>query len=254
MRCFPAPPRPSPDATAPFADCEARLPICRTAGLRRALPAAHPSHRAQLSAKGKNNSPTAEPGDVGSPWAIGAKEGGHTAIHPRSWARLRTFAASSMRAAKTRASRSRWTSPSSVRPTIPGSASIRSGSSKRPDGTIQYAENPPKKYQDIYPLDFREHATGAASGTDCCAMSSSSGSTQGVRIFRVDNPHTKAFPFWEWVIAGDQARISRRDLPGRGLHAARASCSAWRSSASRSPTPTSPGATRSRSSRSTSTS
>jgi starch synthase (maltosyl-transferring) len=66
----------------------------------------------------------------------------------------------------------------------------------RPDGTIQYAENPPKKYQDIYPINFETDDWQALWRR--CATCSSTGSTQGVRIFRVDNPHTKAFAFWEW--------------------------------------------------------
>jgi starch synthase (maltosyl-transferring) len=69
----------------------------------------------------------------------------------------------------------------------------------RPDGTIQYAENPPKKYQDIYPFHFESEAWRSC-GTSC-ATSSRSGSQKGVRVFRVDNPHTKPLPFWEWCIA-----------------------------------------------------
>ena len=89
---------------------------------------------------------------------------------------------------------------------------------KRPDGTIQYAENPPKKYQDIYPFDFESE--------DWAGMWEELKSVflywigQGVTIFRVDNPHTKAFPFWEWVIAEIKRDHPRSPLSRRGLHAA----------------------------------
>jgi glycosidase len=96
--------------------------------------------------------------------------------------------------------------------------SIRSGSAWRPDGTIKYAENPPKKYQDIYPFDFESRATGRRCGTSC-KRRVRFWIAQGVRIFRVDNPHTKPFAFWEWLIARGQARAPRRDLPRRGVHA-----------------------------------
>ena len=75
----------------------------------------------------------------------------------------------------------------------------------RPDGTIQYAENPPKKYQDIYPLDFECADVARRCGTRC-STSPCSGSTTACAVFRVDNPHTKPFPFWEWLIAEVQQR------------------------------------------------
>ena len=79
---------------------------------------------------------------------------------------------------------------------------------RRPDGTLKYAENPPKKYQDIYNVNWDSPRTGAASGRRC-STSSCTGSTHGVRVFRVDNPHTKPLPFWEWLIA----RGPRRSTP-----------------------------------------
>ena len=88
---------------------------------------------------------------------------------------------------------------------------------RRPDGTLKYAENPPKKYQDIYNVDCRRPRTGAACGRRC-ATSCCSGSTTACAIFRVDNPHTKPLPFWEWLIARGPRRAPRRDLPGRGVH------------------------------------
>ena len=90
---------------------------------------------------------------------------------------------------------------------------------KRPDGTIQYAENPPKKYQDIYPFDFETEAWQELWQELRSVFVF--WIEQGVRIFRVDNPHTKAFPFWEWVIGEIKAQSSRRALscpkrsPGR---------------------------------------
>ena len=88
----------------------------------------------------------------------------------------------------------------------------------RPDGSVQYAENPPKKYQDIYPFDF-ESDDWRACGRSSRAWSSS-GSLRASCIFRVDNPHTKPFGFWEWLITRGEARQSRRDLSRRGVHAA----------------------------------
>ena len=86
----------------------------------------------------------------------------------------------------------------------------------RPDGSIQYAENPPKHYQDIYPLDFECEDWPALWEALLEVVRFWIG--QGVRIFRVDNPHTKPFAFWEWLIAEVVARAPRHDLPGRGLH------------------------------------
>ena len=114
----------------------------------------------------------------------------------------------------------------------------------RPDGTIAYAENPPKKYQDIYPIAFDADMDGPdhRDRCGCCGY----WMDHGVRIFRVDNPHTKPVVFWERVIARHQPHRPRRDLPGRGVHPPRDDAHPRRRSASSSPTPTSPGATPSR--------
>ena len=91
---------------------------------------------------------------------------------------------------------------------------------KRPDGSIQYAENPPKKYQDIYPLDFE--SSNWRGLWDALKDVFTFWMSRACAIFRVDNPHTKAFPFWEWVIPRDQSGSTqmccfwRRRLPGRG--------------------------------------
>ena len=87
----------------------------------------------------------------------------------------------------------------------------------RPDGTIQYAENPPKKYQDIYPFDFESEDWQALWDELKSVFEFWVG--HGVKIFRVDNPHTKPFAFWEWCIARAEAEASRADLPRRGVHA-----------------------------------
>jgi len=146
--------------------------------------------------KGRNNAEQAAPGDVGSPWAIGGEEGGHTAIHPdlgtfEDFDRLVASAGDlGLEVAMDLAYQ--------CSPDHPWVREHPEWFRHRPDGTIQYAENPPKKYQDIYPLDFetpdwRGLWEGLRSVVD-------SWIGHGVRIFRVDNPHTKAFPFWEWMI------------------------------------------------------
>jgi starch synthase (maltosyl-transferring) len=146
--------------------------------------------------KGKNNTTNAEPDDVGSPWAIGGPEGGHKSIHPQ----LGTL--EDFRRPVTRALELNMQIALDIAfqasPDNPYVSEHEQWFRKRPDGTIQYAENPPKKYQDIYPFDFES--------ADWFEMWKELKSIfvywieQGVRIFRVDNPHTKAFPFWQWCI------------------------------------------------------
>ena len=146
--------------------------------------------------KGKNNSVVAAPGDEGSPWAIGSDEGGHTAIHP-SLGTLADFAAlvESARELKMEVA---LDIAFQCAPDHPWVTEHPEFFKKRPDGSIQYAENPPKKYQDIYPLDFE--SSNWQGLWDALKGVFSFWIGQGVRIFRVDNPHTKAFPFWQWVI------------------------------------------------------
>ena len=204
-------------------------------GLRHRLPAADPSHR-QANRKGRNNSVHAEPGDVGSPWAIGsagrARRGAPGAGHDR---RLRRLRGSGRRPA---AWRSRWISRCSAHPTTRGSTEHPEWFTARPDGTIAYAENPPKKYQDIYPLNFDNDPAGIYAEVLRVVRF---WIEHGVRIFRVDNPHTKPLNFWDWLIGGQGDRPGRA-FPGRGVHPARDACTGWPGSASPSPTPTSPGA------------
>ncbi|MGC1295284.1 MAG: alpha-1,4-glucan--maltose-1-phosphate maltosyltransferase, partial [Alloacidobacterium sp.] len=179
-----------------FKDVEARLGYIADMGFDvMYLPPIHPI--GQGFRKGKNNSVTAEPGDVGSPWAIGSEAGGHTAIHPELGTSedFRHLVAK----AKSVGLEIALDIAFQCSPDHPWVKEHPQWFKHRADGSIQYAENPPKKYQDIYPLDFEsEDWTGlwdALKGVFVFWIE------QGVRIFRVDNPHTKAFPFWEWAIA-----------------------------------------------------
>ena len=147
--------------------------------------------------KGPNNTLDPDPEDPGVPWAIGSQEGGHKSIHPE----LGTL--DDFRSLLDRASESGLEIALDIAfqcsPDHPWVTEHPKWFKARPDGTIQYAENPPKKYQDIYPLDFE---TSDPEGLWSALKDVfDHWIEQGVRIFRVDNPHTKAFPFWEWVIA-----------------------------------------------------
>ncbi|MBV9082145.1 MAG: alpha-1,4-glucan--maltose-1-phosphate maltosyltransferase, partial [Acidobacteriaceae bacterium] len=178
-----------------FADCEARLPYVSEMGFDVVyFPPVHPI--GLTFRKGKNNSVTATAGDTGSPWAIGSAEGGHKSIHAQLGS-LDDFRRLVKRAAEF-GIQIALDIAFQAAPDHPYVRSHENWFRKRPDGTIQYAENPPKKYQDIYPFDFESE--------DWAGMWQELKSVflfwieQGVRIFRVDNPHTKAFPFWEWCI------------------------------------------------------
>jgi starch synthase (maltosyl-transferring) len=146
--------------------------------------------------KGKNNSVEAAPGEEGSPWAIGSAEGGHTAIHPA----LGTFKDFADLTKRTKQKKMEIALDIAFQcaPDHPWVTEHPEFFKKRPDGSIQYAENPPKKYQDIYPLDFE--SSNWQGLWDALKDVFSFWMDQGVLIFRVDNPHTKAFPFWQWVI------------------------------------------------------
>ena len=146
--------------------------------------------------KGKNNTVEAAPGDEGSPWAIGSDEGGHTAIHPLLGT-LKDFAALVKRAKELKMEVA-LDIAFQCAPDHPWVKEHPEFFKKRPDGSIQYAENPPKKYQDIYPLDFE--SSNWQGLWEALKEVFSFWMDQGVLIFRVDNPHTKAFPFWQWVI------------------------------------------------------
>lgn len=177
-------------------DVEAKLPYLQQLGFDVLyMPPIHPIGRSYR--KGKNNAVSAKDGEVGSPWAIGAAEGGHTEILPElgtmaDFDRLLTAAARhGMELALDIAFQ--------CAPDHPWVTSHPSWFKHRADGSIQYAENPPKKYQDIYPIDFESDDWQAQWDALCGVFLF--WAERGVRIFRVDNPHTKAFGFWEWCIA-----------------------------------------------------
>ena len=156
----------------------------------------------QAFRKGRNNTTTPEDGDVGSPWAIGGKEGGHDAIHPQlgtinDFDRL-------VAACQGRGIDLALDLAFQCSPDHPYVKAHPQWFRHRPDGTIQYAENPPKKYQDIYPFDF-ECEDWKALWQELLRVTLY-WVEHGVRIFRVDNPHTKPFPFWEWLIGEVQRR------------------------------------------------
>jgi starch synthase (maltosyl-transferring) len=163
------------------------------------LPPIHPIGRSFR--KGKNNTTEAKADDVGSPWAIGAKEGGHLAILPE----LGTFADLEYLIEQLHARKMELALDIAFQcaPDHPWVTEHPEWFKKRADGSIQYAENPPKKYQDIYPLDFESSDWQGL--WDALKEVFTFWAEKNVRIFRVDNPHTKAFPFWEWVIAEVQA-------------------------------------------------
>jgi len=177
-------------------DCEAWLPYIASMGFDVLyLPPIHPIGR--TFRKGRNNALTSAPDDVGSPWAIGAEEGGHTAVHPDLGTvddvrrLVHEAAAVGLEVALDLAFQ--------CAPDHPYATDHPEWFRVRPDGTIQYAENPPKKYHDIYPFDFgTEHWRELWEELKLVTLH---WVEAGVRIFRVDNPHTKAFPFWEWLIA-----------------------------------------------------
>jgi len=180
-----------------FRDCEKRLEYISGMGFDVLyLPPIHPIGRAHR--KGKNNTEEATPEDVGSPWAIGSKEGGHKAIHPElgTLEDLRRLVAR----AKEFGLEVALDIAFQCAPDHPYVLQHKEWFHVRPDGSVQYAENPPKKYQDIYPLNFEtEHRRELWEELSSVVLY---WIEQGIRIFRVDNPHTKPFDFWEWLIAG----------------------------------------------------
>lgn len=159
------------------------------------LPPIHPIGK--LNRKGKNNSVTAEPGEPGSPWAIGSDEGGHKSIHPELGT-LKDYKKLIAEAQKMGIDIA-IDIAFQCAPDHPYVKEHPQWFRQRPDGTIQYAENPPKKYQDIYPFNF-ETEDWQALWKELLSVITY-WIEQGVKIFRVDNPHTKPFQFWQWAIA-----------------------------------------------------
>lgn len=179
-----------------FADVERQLPRIAQLGFDVVyLPPIHPIGREKR--KGKNNAVTGEPGDVGSPWAIGAAEGGHKSILPELGT-LQDFR-HLVEAADRLGLEIALDIALQCAPDHPYVKQHPQWFRWRPDGTVQYAENPPKKYQDIYPFNF-ETEDWRALWTELKSIFEH-WIAHGVDIFRVDNPHTKSFAFWAWCIA-----------------------------------------------------
>ncbi|GIW39660.1 MAG: alpha-1,4-glucan:maltose-1-phosphate maltosyltransferase [Candidatus Binatia bacterium] len=192
---FPRSQSPVPGRHGTFADAEKQLPRLADLGFDVVyLPPIHPIGRTHR--RGRNNTPEAGPDDPGSPWAIGNEHGGHTAVEP-ALGTLEDFERF-VRAARDLGLEVALDYALQCSPDHPWVREHPEWFFVRPDGTIRYAENPPKKYLDIYPLDFW--------GPDwpelwrACRDILLFWIDKGVRIFRVDNPHTKPFAFWEWVI------------------------------------------------------
>jgi starch synthase (maltosyl-transferring) len=192
---FPRSAAADPGRHGTFRDVEARLPYIAELGFDVLyFPPIHPIGR--MNRKGKNNSLKANPDDVGSPWAIGAAEGGHKDILP-DLGSLADFG-HLIAQAHEHGIEIAMDIAFQCAPDHPYVSEHPEWFKRRPDGSVQYAENPPKKYQDIYPFDFESR--------DWRALWNELKSVvaywveQGVRILRVDNPHTKPFAFWEWLI------------------------------------------------------
>jgi starch synthase (maltosyl-transferring) len=178
-----------------FRDVIARLPYVRDLGFDVLyLPPIHPIGR--TNRKGANNVTTPERGAPGVPWAIGGIEGGHTAIHPElgTVEDLRAL----VRACQEQGLRLALDIAFQASPDHPYATDRPDWFRRLPDGTIRYAENPPKKYEDIYPFDFE--STAWPELWDELLGVIRHWIAQGVRVFRVDNPHTKPFVFWDWLI------------------------------------------------------
>jgi starch synthase (maltosyl-transferring) len=200
---FPRSASPDPERHGTFDDVIARLEYIADLGFDVLyLPPISPIGK--QFRKGPNNEPSRSASDPGVPWAIGGPVGGHTAVHPElgDLAGLDRLVA----AARQKSVDIALDIAFQASPDHPWVTEHPEWFKARPDGTIQYAENPPKKYQDIYPFDFESSdwrgLWRALNGVFRFWIG------HGVNIFRVDNPHTKALPFWEWCIAD-----LKRDFP-----------------------------------------
>ncbi|HWB36230.1 MAG TPA: alpha-1,4-glucan--maltose-1-phosphate maltosyltransferase, partial [Rugosimonospora sp.] len=178
-----------------FATAAHRLPGIAAMGFDIVyLPPIHPIGK--VNRKGRNNALTAAPGDVGSPWAIGSDEGGHDAIHPQlgTLADFREFVAAAAKLGLEVA----LDLALQCAPDHPWVKQHPEWFTTLPDGSIAYAENPPKKYQDIYPVNFDNDPEGIRAEVLRVVRHWIS---NGVKVFRVDNPHTKPVDFWQWLIS-----------------------------------------------------
>jgi starch synthase (maltosyl-transferring) len=179
-----------------FKDCAVRLPYIAAMGFNVLyFPPIHPIGQAHR--KGKNNNPVAKPDDPGTPWAIGSKEGGHKSVHSQLGT-LKDFQSFVARAREYDIEIA-LDIAFQCSPDHPYLKEHPEWFRWRPDNTVQYAENPPKKYEDIYPFEFEtrnwQELWEELKSIVLFWIE------QGIHIFRVDNPHTKPFRFWEWLIA-----------------------------------------------------
>ncbi len=198
---FPRSTSPDESRQGTFRDCIARLPYVSDMGFDVVyFPPIHPI--GETNRKGRNNSPISQPGEPGSPWGIGSAAGGHKAIDPKLGT-LEDFRAL-VAAAQDRGMEVALDIAFQCSPDHPYVKEQPQWFRHRPDGSLRYAENPPKKYEDIYPINFETE--------DWQALWQELTSVilfwaeQGVQIFRVDNPHTKSFAFWEYAIAAVKAQ------------------------------------------------
>jgi starch synthase (maltosyl-transferring) len=194
---FPRSASENPGKHGTFKDCERLLPRVLEMGFDTLyFPPIHPI--GEVNRKGKNNATNAENGDVGSPWGIGSKYGGHTSTHPELGS-IDDFK-SLVNKAQSMGIEIAMDYALQAAPDHPYVKDFPQWFKWRPDGTVQYAENPPKKYQDIQPIYFesgdwknlwKELLDVALYWIEQC----------GIKIYRVDNPHTKPFYFWGWLIS-----------------------------------------------------
>lgn len=193
---FPRSAGPDPRRSATFDEAAALLPYVRAMGFDVLyLPPIHPIGRSFR--KGRNNSLEAQPDDPGSPWAIGSEAGGHTAIEP-GLGTLSDFDRF-VEAARRQGLEVALDLAYQASPDHPWVREHPEWFRRRPDGSIKYAENPPKKYQDIYPINFESDAWKPLWAELKHVIEFWIG--HGVTIFRVDNPHTKPLRFWAWALA-----------------------------------------------------
>ena len=187
-------PEATPIKHGTFATAAERIPAVAGMGFNVLyLPPIHPIGK--INRKGRNNTLVARPEDVGSPWAIGSEEGGHDAIHPQlgTLEDFRAFIAT----AEEHGLEVAMDLALQAAPDHPWVKSNPEFFTRRADGTIAYAENPPKKYQDIYPINWDNDYRALRDEVYRVVMH---WVAQGVRIFRVDNPHTKPIDLWHWLI------------------------------------------------------
>ncbi|NNK87762.1 MAG: alpha-1,4-glucan--maltose-1-phosphate maltosyltransferase [Flavobacteriaceae bacterium] len=198
---FPRSASPEPDKHGTFKDCIPLLPRIAKMGFDTVyLPPIHPI--GEVNRKGKNNTNDAQHGDVGSTWGIGSQHGGHKDIHPELGT-LDDFK-ELIKAAQNLNMEIALDYALQAAPDHPWVKEHPEWFKWRPDGTVQYAENPPKKYQDILPI-YWESKEYKALWQECLDVLMY-WIACGVKIFRVDNPHTKPFYFWEWVISEIKAK------------------------------------------------